>query len=73
MTIMRIDVDGKQYQVIHFKFAINNPQAKITKRNDVYLADFDGFVYALGFTARDGTPESIADKIEKRIKPKEKI
>lgn len=68
MTIMRIDVDGKQYQVIHFRFAINNPKAKIIKSNDVYLADFSGLVYALGFTKKDGPPKHIANEIEKAIK-----
>tara|TARA_Y100001938_G_C7801315_1_gene287241 strand:+ start:165 stop:383 length:219 start_codon:yes stop_codon:yes gene_type:complete len=69
---MRIDVDGKQYQVIHFRFAINNPRAKITKSDNVYLADFNGLVYALGSTARDGTPKHIANEIERAIKLRRK-
>ena len=39
MTIMRTNVDGKDYLVLHYRFAINNPDATIRKSNDTYFAD----------------------------------
>ena len=71
MTIMRIEVDGKAYQILHYRFAINNPSATLTKIKDIYYADINGLRYVLGFTEHGESIESIARKLERKIKQQE--
>jgi len=71
MTIMRIEVDGKTYQVLHYKFAINNPSATLIKEKDTYYADIGGLRYVLGFTEHGESIQSIARKIDRKIRSQE--
>lgn len=67
MTIMRTEVDGTEYSVLHYRFAINNPDATITKKHDAYFAEIGNITYVLGFSKSDGDPVAIAHKLERKL------
>lgn len=67
MTIMRTEVDGTEYMVLHYRFAINNPHAIITKHNNIYYAKIGEIKYILGFTKRDGSLANIANQLENSL------
>ena len=67
MTIMRTNVDGKDYLVLHYRFAINNPDATIRKSNDTYFADIGNITYVLGISKSDRDPNVISNKLESKI------
>lgn len=67
MTITRTEVDGTEYFVLHYRFAINNPNATISKRFDTYFAEIDDISYVLGFSKSDGDPVAIAHKLERKL------
>jgi hypothetical protein len=67
MAPWRTEVDGDEYLVLHYRFAINNPQARMWKDQDTYFAHINGINYVLGFTDRDGDVDSIIDAIEHKI------
>tara|TARA_R110000824_G_scaffold324556_4_gene511522 strand:- start:164 stop:385 length:222 start_codon:yes stop_codon:yes gene_type:complete len=71
MTISRIEIDGVQHQILHFRFAINNPNAVIFKEDETYFAEISGMNYILGFMDSDGGAEKVSKIIQKHIKTKE--
>tara|TARA_R100001463_G_scaffold45515_1_gene93804 strand:+ start:966 stop:1181 length:216 start_codon:yes stop_codon:yes gene_type:complete len=71
MTLQRIEIQGVRHLILHFKFAINNPDAKIYEEEGFYLAEINGVVYVLGWLDSDGTPDRVANTIKNKIKTKE--
>ena len=67
MTPWRTEVDGDEYLVLHYRFAINNPNATLYKEQDTYFANINNIHYVLGFTERDGDVDLVIDAIEHKI------
>ena len=67
MTISRIEIDGVQHQILHFRFAINNPNAVIFKEDETYFAEISG----MNYMDSDGGAEKVSKIIQKHIKTKE--
>jgi hypothetical protein len=71
MTLQQIEIDGIEYPILHFKFAINNPKALVYMENDMYFADISGIKYALGSIESDGSGDEVCQQIGNKIKDKE--
>ncbi len=67
MTIMQIERDGEEYTVIHYKFAISNPNARLYRKGDTYYAEIHGNHYGLGYSRIDGDPENVCKLIEESM------
>ena len=66
MTITRTKVDGKECLVIHYKFAINQPNAEIyTGNNGIYYAKINNIVYALGYGKEN--PANVSNEINRKV------
>lgn len=69
MTLQRIEIRGVRHLIIHYKFAINNPEAKIFTRDGHYLVSVNGAEYVLGWLDNeDGKSDRIVSLIEEAIK-----
>ena len=67
MTIMQIEKDGKEYTVIHYKFAISNPNARLYKEEEIYYAEIEGNHYVLGYAWMDGNHQGVAEALDETI------
>jgi len=67
MTLMRIEIDGEEYPVLHYRFAINQKDAdhyKIHEEdNEIFFAIIGGITYVLGYTKADGTKQEVIQRI----------
>tara|TARA_R100001163_G_scaffold65244_2_gene61780 strand:+ start:6389 stop:6616 length:228 start_codon:yes stop_codon:yes gene_type:complete len=69
MTLQRIELDGHQHLILHYKFAINNPNSKIYIKGNHFLADINGVVYVLGWLdSEDSKADSIRQRLQLRIR-----
>jgi hypothetical protein len=66
MTITRTEVDGKEYLVIHYKFAIHQPNAEIyIGNNGLYYAKINNIVYVLGYGNEN--PTNVSNEINRKV------
>ena len=67
MTVMQIEKDGEEYPVLHYRFAINNPNARIYRDDENYYVEINEIHYALGCMGLDGDMGIIGQLIENKI------
>ena len=67
MTIMQIEVNGKEYPILHYKFAIFQPNVVIKKEHNTYFAEIDGIEYVLGASSINGNHAEIAKILDNEL------